>query len=391
MASQSRWGRRAAPLSPRWRRALAGAVTLLATTVAATSHANISISEQGVKRSDSDRKDNEGPFDVSRADCEGSDAFTFPLTVTADASAVIEVWIGEGSADCKTIDARQTNPICTKITSKPASSIVNNVLSFSISSKSIAGSLESVQGCTDSTVTTTARKVSLFFLVITDPSADATDATTWTKTAVDLLGPTAPTEVTAASAENAISLSWKANPSDDVHGYAFFCEASGSGTGGAAASGGGGTGGAGGDANGSGGSSSGTTNADCPSTRLAAGKIPPSTLLCGSVGKSNSGLAENLDNGTSYAVGVAATDLVGNTGDLSDIRCATPAPVDDFFELYRAYGGQAGGDYCNCVAAGADRRSAGPYAGAPLAALGLLALRRRRRPPASRRIERGAR
>ena len=53
--------------------------------------------------------------------------------------------------------------------------------------------------------------------------------------------------------------------------------------------------------------------------------------------------------------------------------------------------GEAGGDYCNCVAAGADRRSAGLYAGAPLAALGLLALRRRRRPPASRRIERGAR
>jgi hypothetical protein len=50
-----------------------------------------------------------------------------------------------------------------------------------------------------------------------------------------------------------------------------------------------------------------------------------------------------LQNGTQYAVAVAATDAFGNVGPLSDVKCETPAPTTDFWEAYRTAGGGAGG------------------------------------------------
>ena len=79
-----------------------------------------------------------------------------------------------------------------------------------------------------------------------------------------------------------------------------------------------------------------------------------------------------------YTIAVAAIDSVGNQGQLSEPTCATPMEVDDFFELYRDAGGEAGGGFCSCGIPGRHRRGLG--------ALGLLAAfaiagaaRRRRR------------
>ena len=86
-----------------------------------------------------------------------------------------------------------------------------------------------------------------------------------------------------------------------------------------------------------------------------------------------------LRNGTSssddYNVVVSAVDLFGNVGPPSAEVCDFPAPVDDFWKVYRKDGGQAGGGFCAVEAVGART--------SPLAALavgaGALALARRRR------------
>ena len=100
---------------------------------------------------------------------------------------------------------------------------------------------------------------------------------------------------------------------------------------------------------------------DCSSSNFVAAdgtKIIPDNNFnakyeCGEI-TGNSGTTVNasgvggnpLTNGTSYAVAVAATDAYGNVGPLSDVICETPEETNDFWNGYRAAGGQAGGGFC---------------------------------------------
>ena len=88
-----------------------------------------------------------------------------------------------------------------------------------------------------------------------------------------------------------------------------------------------------------------------------------------------------LNNSTVYAVGVAAYDKVGNVGEVSNVACATPQAISDFFSIYRQEGGQAGGG-CTVARPG---EGAVAFAFAGMAMLGLgLASRRRALAAASR-------
>jgi hypothetical protein len=111
--------------------------------------------------------------------------------------------------------------------------------------------------------------------------------------------------------------------------------------------------------------------------------IPPSYLLnAGSTGVTVSDRAassytiKGLKNGTTYNVVVAAVDGSGNVGPTSQEKCDFPAPVNDFWSLYRAGGGRAGGGFCALEAVGEPARSAGGIALAGV--IGALVLRRRR-------------
>jgi hypothetical protein len=78
-----------------------------------------------------------------------------------------------------------------------------------------------------------------------------------------------------------------------------------------------------------------------------------------------------------YNVVVAAVDASGNVGPPSPEACDYPAPVNDFYTLYRNAGGAAGGGFCALEAVGMP-------AGSSAAALGgvgavILGLYRRRR------------
>jgi len=382
--------------------------------------ADLKVTEAGVVRSVSDRDSGHFPLYVSRSDCTDGDVFTFPVTVTNfKSSDVIEAWAGEGSADCTTVQNRQTMPICKKIVSKTGTAVQNGVVNFDIKSSTLAESLDGVSDCKDSNGSSSARKVNLYFLLITQANEDvvAPNFALWDKTQVDLVGPEAPTQVEAKPAENGLSLEWNQTEGNDVTGYRLYCEPAGAaaaggaggagsssstsastttGAGGGGGGAGGAAGGAGGSAGGAGGGSAGSTSAssassagggaaggsgsgDCTSSVLEPGKLPPDGVKERTeVEKTGEGLAGGLSNGTRYACGVVAIDALKNEGPLSELSCGVPEPVDDFFELYRRYGGEAGGGFCDCEAPGAGRSPAGLAGVGCLFALVLVARRRRR-------------
>lgn len=118
----------------------------------------------------------------------------------------------------------------------------------------------------------------------------------------------------------------------------------------------------------------GTTTA-CPGeVQLREGVLPsnnwqPCARVTGPA--SNEVTVSGLKNDQPYAIAVVAYDQLGNPGPLSQVQCNTPVQTFDFFDNYRAAGGQAG-----CNAAGA-LSSVAPLTA--LTAVALACLRRRRR------------
>lgn len=92
----------------------------------------------------------------------------------------------------------------------------------------------------------------------------------------------------------------------------------------------------------------------------------------------------NLVNGVTYAVAVSAVDSSGNPGPATSPMCNYPAPVNDFYEVYRDAGGAAGGGFCALQGGTKLDASTGSPIGSwiPLATAGVavLAAGRRRRP-----------
>jgi hypothetical protein len=402
------------------------AATLIAAPASAQLGGSIAIGVN-VSRSVSKRSQDKYPLYVSYADCLSKDVFTFPLTLTnlstPSQMTSIEVWQTEGgSNDCTIITARSgTAPTCKLVHQEAAGA--QKSITIKIPSADIANALTSVKACDDTGASTVPRDVRLYFLAIRSSTVGsdvpATDAAVFDKTKVDLLGPAAPTNLTAGVGENSLILSYTASTEKDKLGYDFFCdEGAGSpvgdggvdadagdaatgagGSGGGAAGAGGAVAGAGGaataaasggggaataGAGGTGGASSGEFPgaAKCPPSVLVPGQRPDTKLQCGST-TAPSGTASGLPNGVEVVVGVAAFDQVGNLGKLSDLACATPNPIDDFFKLYRQSGGQAGGGFCSIgVAPTASLFSAVALG---MAAAGLARRRSRRRAPGDRR------
>jgi hypothetical protein len=75
--------------------------------------------------------------------------------------------------------------------------------------------------------------------------------------------------------------------------------------------------------------------------------IPSQYQVVTLAGESN-GTAKitGLVDGVTYNVAVAAVDNSGNVGPASAQECDYPAPVNDFWDLYRDAGGGAGGGFC---------------------------------------------
>lgn len=356
------------------------------------------------------RANDKEPTWISYSDCTGDDELSFETTLVSAVGYSLEVWVGS-SADCTPYEARLGNsPTCWQVykTSPQA-----NTQKVTIRAQDIVAQNKANEGtwgpksgsaadCEDSS-STEGQQITLYFLLV-DGTGQPVGTGSSYQTKYDLVGPPAPTGVSAGIGEDLLVVSWKAVTASDLIGYRVYCDpkpgasapanspmadaglagasATDAATGGTSSDAGSdaasdaasdamaGSGGTGGTDGGSAG------NPNCPSDALTPGVRPDKAYLCGSVTSKTdtSTSAEGLVNGVNYAVAVAAFDRVGNSGPLSSVACGSPQPVDDFFELYRRAGGKGGGGFC---AINADR------SGATLAlagiALGAWLVRRRRR------------
>jgi len=304
-------------------RALAVAFVLLASAVAQAQIVRLPLQ---VERSVGTRPSGYNPNAISYSDCVNGDVMTFDVIVDNNTLQYnLEVWAG--TANCVDKMQRQTtNMGCWQVYSERNE---NRQHTVEIRTQAIAareyGTPEdpATVGGPESCENSAPEAINLYFMILS-PSGDVqgTHGVWETALATDL--PTAPSDLSAAPADDAISLQWTASTTTGRTGYTFFCEVANSGgtaDGGVGACGG----------------------------QLIAGEVPPATAIeCGSASSTATrGTATmGLMNGQTYGVAVGTTDGVLDVGRISNVVCVTPEITEDFFDVYRGSGGRAGGGIC---------------------------------------------
>lgn len=386
------------------------------------------------KRSISTRDKDQKPLWVNHKDCVDQNNLDFTLGLPAGSLAYqLEVWAALSGTDCTDPTQRNVNGSCWQVY---IATPTTTTWPVEVAARDIAGQHKpgtsagssgpgsgTLEDCDGNQFSDQGASITLYFMLVQGTGAQPYLSANYTGTGastlgVDLIGPPAATNVSAGAGDNELIMSWTPPQGSPVNGYRFYCFPTPGSTGDAAAplgsagadggiagatgagggagmsgmagaSGTGGTAGGGGTAGASGGGgTAGATDAgsktdsgsdagpDCLGSPLVPGKLPDETYYCGS-GTGNtatSGAVKGLENGTTYAVGVALTDTVNNIGLLSVAECGTPKQVNGFFDQYRNAGGQAGGGFC------AIARKPAPGAGLAFAlALVATMLRRRRR------------
>jgi hypothetical protein len=345
--------------------------------------ATLKLNRAGIVRKVPFRTDPITRYWINRAECVSGDIITFPMIITDYTGTELEVWVGEGTGDCTSREARTTtNATCWRVWKGIPGT---NVPSVDIPVQNIAAKKKppmydlSVGGPEDCRATTTAAQtITLYFMLIA--SLDNQGGEAW-NTSLDLAGPNAPAGLGVGIGSTLLKANWLQNSDTDVASYRFFCDPPPGMTADAdntfgpgprveagnpvvpicpdasadvedaeapdvdpactdAAGGSGGSGGSGGTATG------------CGITVLARDLIPDpdfaAKYACGSgaAKTSTSAVITDLVNGQPTNVAIAAVDAAGNAGPLSDVVCGVPEPVDGFDEVYRRAGGNAGDGFC---------------------------------------------
>lgn len=275
------------------------------------------------------------PNQVNRTDCLADDAIEYPITVSGITSDVdLEVWAG---SNCEALDNRASNNATCWLVYENASPVSESI---DIRAQDvIAGRLDRGSYTNPGTGTiavcdkgeTSAQSVTLHFLLVNSSDEVAGKPTDAAPTVeFDLLGPEPPEGVEVGVGEESLVVSFDSedvSEDDDISKYYVYCDEAGGGVGGA-----------------------GTTDpSGCSSSVLVPDQPPPDANRCGSTTRTSQEVQtdDDLQNGTLYAVGIAAVDKFGNPGQLSNVVCATPEPINGFFEEYRAAGGKGGGGFCS--------------------------------------------
>lgn len=150
----------------------------------------------------------------------------------------------------------------------------------------------------------------------------------------DMVATEPPTVTDASGSDSGARLDWEhsSTDADDHDEYIIYCDSS-AGAGAVAGS------------------------SDCEAAAsLPAGSDYDSltSMVCATIedGTTSSTRVADLTNGRDYAFSLATVDSAGNIGLSSTPICATPTPVDDFFNYYLSAGGEAG--FCFVATAAYD-------------------------------------
>jgi hypothetical protein len=324
------------------------------------------------------RKTDQEPYWVSYKDCTGGAELPFSvvlnLATPAGGQAVssFEVWLApglSGTTNCANPTVRATSCIQLYQEAVSAGTSHTSTPSFRAKEDIVMKGLNFTDGC-DHPLPSDSIPITLWFILVRDKSmtADSDDYTTYTDTEVDLVGPDAPTDVKLTAKAQSVEVVFTESDSD---AKSFLVYRDPPGTSASGATGGGGAGG-------SGTTGSGTTGT-CASQLLSAGTIPADNIPVAEESASKSVQVSDLEDGVTYAVAVAGVDVVGNIGKLSEVKCATPEPVESFFKKYCQDGGHACVSGCGVSTLGSADMLFWPALSS--LALGVAVLRRRRRAP----------
>ncbi len=301
---------------------------------------------------------------VNRSECLADDFIRYPITLAGGSGLDLQVWAG---SNCASLDNRDgTGEGCWLVyeDASPNTGDIDIRVQDIIAGKVDRGSYTGLGSGSDAACDEgngSAETANLhFFLINGSDEVAATGTSTGTtplQVDFDLLGPEPPTGIEAGVGEESLVVKFDAlddedDTADDISKYYVYCDVAGQGVGGA-----------------------GTDASGCGSSALVPGEPPPDDKRCGDTTRTSEEVQTDheLENGTLYAVGIAAVDTYGNPGNLSEIACATPEPINGFFEQYRAAGGKGGGGFCSLSRTDAAR---GIWLGAAALAASLLVSRR---------------
>ncbi len=371
---------------------------------------------------------------ISRADCLAGDQFFFPITLSSNyTSYTFEVWAGPNCSDRAT-RYNTSSPTCWKVAEGATSTATTEQIAVqamvATTKANGTGSIVvgTVDDCTPTQTTMKPEDLTLTFMLVNPSTNDYVAGATWS-TKYDLVGPPAPTGVTAGLGETMLKVTWTP-PSDltDLTSYQLYCfpirgqestsaadagittmgldagdldvvigpdaaagsdasDDAGAGTGGAsgddASAGTGGTAGAAGTGGAADAGVEASLPANCPAgTPFAEGATPDDTYVqyqCGTASVGTEATVKGLVDGVTYAVAVSGLDSVGNAGPLSNVACEAPGPIDDFFDLYKQAGGTGGGGFCSLSGVPGRARHAGLAGSIVFLAAAALMRRRSRR------------
>lgn len=248
------------------------------------------------------------PTWISHSDCVKNGDITFSVNMPSPAwqSNRLEVWVGVGT-DCTDPASRLgTAPSCWNVYSAPPTIGVayqvkvrmQDIVGHHLNTGTVHGPGSGTAADCDNAASAAPTQVTLFFMLVdnTGQVDPTTVPSTYTDLAWDLLGPDAPTHVSATSGVDALRVDFAGpTPLTDVVGYQIYCGVP-------------------------------SSDAGCAAPGLQPGALPDLKYVYGQVNgaATTSGWVEGLTVGTRYAVAVAGFDGVQNTGLLSDVVCGTP-------------------------------------------------------------------
>lgn len=355
------------------------------------------INESTEARKGNRRRSGRRPNWISYQDCLDDRQFSFPIGLT-QTGFPIEVWAG--TDNCAERRGQQDNGQCWMVY-RATSSANTAVLEFPVRNVVARRLNESAPpaGLTDEVCEGDAAAAlgeQLTFYILQERGGQAIAQTSWDGgqdgTGYDLVGPSPPSGVAVGLGENQLSVELNGVDEDvDRLRFRAFCVPATTAEAGsnapeparptpADAS-------DVGDAMDAGSveASSGTSDealsppADCVQSVLVENQRAPvdDSFACGEASEFSTRLRtdSNLVNGQLYAVAVAGEDVVGNRGAISQVQCATPRELTDFFELYTEAGGPGGGGFCAFRRATSSRGGAAGAAWLTLAGLALLGRR----------------
>lgn len=314
------------------------------------------------------RKTQEKPFWINRADCLADDVLHFQMKVNSPTDDNLEVWVG--NADCRTRAQRLNDDAgCWQVYEERAEddSFTVHVRVQDVAARRPASGYRA-RGTIESCDVEWSSSLSFYFMYVNDTD-DVISSIVWSETGVDLKGPSPPSNVEAGTAESSLVAKWTASKSTDLFGYRVYCAPRQDVVDPGIENGDAGPTLAAPDAGADSGSPElptpseqqaspdGATNPEvepttieCSAPGLIAGELPgPDLPVCGETSSSSAtrAFARGLTNGEEYALAVAAMDDLGNAGTLSNVACGIPAPVDEFYEDYKRFGGGGGGGICS--------------------------------------------